>query len=146
MGTVARAVHAQGGQVTGIIPEALHNIEGVAYDATDELIVTQCMRERKTLMDSKSEAFIALPGGIGTLDEILEILTIKQLGYHQRPVVFLNTNNFYKPLIDIFEHFYTHSFAKPSMAQLYHVANTPEDALHWIENYQTPELEPKWFK
>ncbi len=93
MGAVARAVHAEGGQVYGVIPHALDRLE-VTYKASDELVVVETMRQRKALMEENADAFIALPGGFGTLEEIIEILVLKQLHYLDRPVVFLNTNNY----------------------------------------------------
>src|SRR5437867_216516 len=90
MGVLARAVHAHGGRVIGVIPDFLRAQE-VAYEEADELIVTRDLRERKAIMESRYDAFVALPGGFGTLEEILEILTLKQLATHAKPVVFLNT-------------------------------------------------------
>src|SRR5579859_4839874 len=89
MGEVARAVHAGGGRVIGVIPQTLLDLE-VGYLAADELIVTTTMRERKALMDVRADAFVALPGGFGTLEELLEILTLKQLRWHDRPVFIVN--------------------------------------------------------
>ncbi|MHB1276001.1 MAG: LOG family protein, partial [Candidatus Humimicrobiaceae bacterium] len=93
MGAVAKAVHDNKGKVIGVIPKAL-NLKGVVYKTCDELIITDGMRERKAVMDTKSDVFIALPGGYGTLDELLEIINLKQLKYHNKPIVILNINNF----------------------------------------------------
>lgn len=141
MGRLARAVHDGGGYVVGVIPEALKALEGVAYHLSDELIVTETMRERKGLIYERSEAFIALPGGYGTLEELLEILTLKQLRYHNFPLVVLNTAEFYTPLFAFFDQLVEQQFARPSSRDLYYVASTPEDALAYIEGY-TPVAVP----
>lgn len=135
MGTVARAVHAGGGRVCGVIPEALQAKEGVAYDAADELIVTQTMAERKAEMYRRADAFIALPGGFGTLEEFLEILTLRQLGYHQNPLVLVNTEGFYDTLLSFFDELEAGGFAHRRAAALYHVAATPEAALDYLGAY-----------
>ena len=90
-----------GGKVIGVIPHYLRKKE-VAYEDADELIVTKDLRERKAIMEERADAFVALPGGFGTLEEILEILTLKQLEAHGKPVVFLNTNGFFAPLLAMF--------------------------------------------
>jgi len=98
MGSVARSTQAAGGRVVGVIPEALTNME-VAYENADELIVTQTMRERKQLLDERSDAFVVLPGGFGTLEELAEIHVLKVLGYSDRPLVLVNADGFYDPLL-----------------------------------------------
>ena len=132
MGTVARAVHEHGGEVFGVIPDALRQIEGVAYEVADELIITETMQERKRLMFTRAEAFLVLPGGFGTLEEFMEVLTLRQLGYHHKPIALVNTDGFYDPLLDLFEHYYRTGFARTRYRALYHVAPTPADALDYI--------------
>ncbi|WP_457652281.1 LOG family protein [Rhodocaloribacter sp.] len=132
MGTVARAVHEHGGEVFGVIPDALRQIEGVAYEVADELIITETMQERKRLMFTRAEAFLVLPGGFGTLEEFMEVLTLRQLGYHHKPIALVNTDGFYAPLLDLFEHYYRTGFARARYRALYHVAPTPADALDHI--------------
>ncbi len=114
MGAVARAVHEHGGSVTGVIPEALTEIEGVAYDSADEMIVTDTMQERKAAMYERADAFVVLPGGFGTLEEFLEVLTLKRLGYHDRPIVLVNVEGFFDPLLELFDHFYDEGMATRS--------------------------------
>jgi uncharacterized protein (TIGR00730 family) len=94
MGECARAGHRHGGRVIGVIPEAL-NERGIVYESCDELVVTADMRTRKAAMDARSDAFIALPGGFGTIEEIMEIITLKQLRYHAKPIVILNIGGYY---------------------------------------------------
>ncbi len=129
MGAVARAVHRHGGRVFGVIPEALKSIEGVAYDLADDLVVTATMQERKALMFTEADAFLALPGGFGTLEEFTEVLTLRQLRYHDKPIVLLNADGFYAPLLALFEHFYAHGFARSRYRALYYVAESPADAI-----------------
>ena len=144
MGRLAQAVHQQGGKVVGIIPEYLNHY-GITYEAADELIVTADMRERKTLMAQRADAFIALPGGFGTIEEVLEVLTLKQLQQHSKPVVFLNIGNFYQMLLRQFEHIFKESFAKEEQRILYAVVPGAKEALDYIETYQPPTLQKKWF-
>lgn len=143
MGAVARAVHLHGGTVIGIIPQTIH-ARGIAYETADELLITRDLRERKAAMEARADAFIALPGGFGTLEEIIEVLTLKQLQTHDKPIIFLNINGFYDPLLTLFEHFYDLKFAKPSSKELYFVAQNVASAIEHIETYQPPVIENKW--
>jgi uncharacterized protein (TIGR00730 family) len=103
MGTVARAVHDHGGEITGVIPEFLKAQERMFTDA-DEIIVTKDMHERKGLMFDRADAFVALPGGVGTLEEVVEQLTWAQLGRHKKPILFANIAGFWDPLIAMLDH------------------------------------------
>jgi len=104
MGVVAKTVFVLGGDVTGVLPEAL-NLASVRQEVVEtKLIVVPTMHERKATMYSLADAFIALPGGIGTFEEFLEVLTWLQLGYHHKPVALLNTAGFYDPLLHLFQH------------------------------------------
>ena len=133
MGAVARAVHEGGGRVVGAIPERLKRIEGVAYEWADELVVTATMQERKAVLFTRADAFLVLPGGFGTLEELLEVLTLRTLGYHDKPIALVNTAGFYRPLLDLFEHVYAGRFARERVRALYHVADTPEGALDYLD-------------
>ncbi|HHV59836.1 MAG TPA: TIGR00730 family Rossman fold protein [Clostridiaceae bacterium] len=143
MGAVAEAVHNNNGKVIGVIPEAL-NVKGIVYESCDELIITKDMRTRKAKMDSLSEAFIALPGGYGTLEELLEIITLKQLHYHCKPIVILNINNFYDKLIEFFEQIITLKFAKRECSTLYFTTNDIKEALDYIDSYTPSMPSSKW--
>jgi uncharacterized protein (TIGR00730 family) len=134
MGATARAVHQECGTVIGVIPKSL-NRRNVVYEYCDELIVTEEMRTRKAIMDQRSNAFIALPGGYGTMEELLEIITLKQLHYHQKPVVIFNTTGFYDQLLGQFEQIIKLDFAKPDCRELYHVTNSVPEALAYIDSY-----------
>lgn len=143
MGATATAVHQNGGTVIGVIPEAL-NQKGVVYETCDELIVTEDMRKRKSVMDARSDAFIALPGGYGTLEELLEIITLKQLKYHNKAIVIINENGFYDDLLKQFDRIIREQYAKPENSLLYHVTSDISDALHYISVYKPIELKDKW--
>jgi uncharacterized protein (TIGR00730 family) len=103
MGTLARAVHDHGGEVVGIIPQFLKSEERMFADA-DELVVTSGMHERKWLMFERADAFVALPGGVGTLEELVEQLTWAQLGRHRKPILLANIAGFWDPLLAMFDH------------------------------------------
>jgi len=143
MGVLARAVHESGGHVIGVIPERLRGLE-LAYEAADELIVTRDLRDRKAIMEDRADAFIALPGGFGTLEEIIEVMVLKQLWYHEKPLVFMNVRSFYDKLIAFFDHLVTEQFIPASHQSLYHVCNTPEQAITYLDTYETMTPEQKW--
>ncbi len=142
MGAVAQATQDAGGRVTGIIPEKLQFLEN---GAVDELIVSNGLRDRKHEMEIRADAFIALPGGFGTLEEVLEILTLKQLNYHDKPIVFIDTDGFYTDLKGMFQRIYEDRFTKKQYQNFYHFAADPEEAMSYIENYTPPEFVKKWF-
>ncbi|MCC6579458.1 MAG: TIGR00730 family Rossman fold protein [Phycisphaeraceae bacterium] len=132
MGQLARTVHQHGGKVLGVIPDALVSDE-VAYRQADELIVTPDMRQRKDVMDKRSDAFITLPGGFGTLEELSEAITHRILGYHGKPIAIVNTAGFYDPLIALFDHFIEQSFAKPKHRDVYRIVPDAAAALAYVE-------------
>jgi hypothetical protein len=142
MGEVARAVHEAGGRVVGVIPEALM---AQHYRQADETIVTADMRERKATMESRADAFIGLPGGFGTLEEVLEILTLKQLRYHNKAIVLANIEGYYSHLAAMFEHLYEHRFSKSDYRALYYVTSSIIDALTYIEAYVPTDLPDKLY-
>jgi uncharacterized protein (TIGR00730 family) len=144
MGAVARAVHQHGGKVVGVIPQSLQDKE-VGYNDADELIITKDLRDRKAIMETRAEAFVALPGGFGTLEEVFEILTLKQLQFHLKPIVLMNTNGFYDHFVRLCEHIYHERFAKPDSRQLYHIAPDAASVFSYLETYQPPQLQNKWF-
>ncbi len=112
MGAVAAGVLSAGGHVTGIIPEFLVDMEATRHSLgqLNELIITKDMHERKHAMFERSDAFVTLPGGIGTLEEIVEIMTWGQLGRHAKPMVFANVNDFWKPMLELVDHMATSGF------------------------------------
>ncbi|WP_297582165.1 TIGR00730 family Rossman fold protein [Roseibium sp.] len=133
MGTVANAALESGGDVTGIIPRFLEKRE-VMLDTLEDLIITKDMHERKHLMFQKSDAFIALPGGIGTLEEAVEMMTWAQLGQHKKPVLLANINGFWSPLLELFDHMRAQGYIRPETEIPYLVANKIEDILPMLSN------------
>ena len=137
MGAIARATHEKGGRVLGVIPEFFRDKDkNFEYSKADELIIVETMRIRKAVMDERADAFIALPGGIGTLEEVIEILSMKQLGLTEKPLVFVNTNNFYDGLIFNLQNMVELKFAKSSTLELFAVCPDPLSALEFIFSYQ----------
>ncbi|MEQ8738767.1 MAG: TIGR00730 family Rossman fold protein, partial [Hoeflea sp.] len=118
MGAVARAVLAGGGRVTGIIPKFLTEVE-VEFNEVSELVVTDSMHARKQLMFERSQAFVALPGGVGTVEETIEMLTWAQLGRHSRPIVIANIDGFWDPLNELLDHFIKAGFARSDIRRIY---------------------------
>ncbi|MTI43525.1 hypothetical protein JM93_01887 [Roseibium hamelinense] len=128
MGTVAKAALEVGGQVTGIIPHFLEKRE-VMLSSLEDLIVTSDMHKRKQMMFERSDAFIALPGGIGTLEEAVEMMTWAQLGQHKKPIVLANINGFWSPLLELIEHMRAQGFIRPETEVPYLVAKRVEDTI-----------------
>lgn len=128
MGITARSVMDAGGHVTGIIPQFLKERE-VMLDTAHELIVTHDMHERKRLMFERSDAFVALPGGIGTLEELVEMMTWAQLGRHRKPVLIANINGFWDPLIALLRHMADAGFIRSGFEVNYVVSDSAEDIL-----------------
>ncbi len=125
MGEVARSALGAGGQVTGIIPEFLGAKEKMLKDV-DELIVVDDMHVRKRLMFERSDAFVALPGGIGTLEELVEQLTWSQLGQHTKPIVVANIGGFWTPFLDLLAHMKGETFIRPGLDVHFAVVETAE--------------------
>ena len=123
MGAVARSVHEHGGHVVGVIPEFLHARE-LAFKGADEMVVTPDMHERKRIMFERADAFVALPGGIGTLEELIEQLTWAQLGRHKKPILFANINGFWEPLVELLDHMKEHGFIHSDLFFDYLLAET----------------------
>jgi uncharacterized protein (TIGR00730 family) len=145
MGALARSVHRNNGCVIGVIPKFLMERE-VVYKESNELIITADMRERKKTMEDLADAFIGMPGGFGTLEEMLEIITLKQLKQHNKAIIFMNVNNYYSHLSAVFDCMFEQNFAKPVYKELYCFLNNAIDAITHIENYSSVELESKWYK
>jgi cytokinin riboside 5'-monophosphate phosphoribohydrolase len=145
MGAVARSVKQSGGRVIGVIPEFM-KVRELAYDEADELVTVITMRERKLLMETRADAFVALPGGWGTLEEIMEILTLRQLDVVRKPCVFLNQDGFYDPLLQLFERMLAEKFFKPANMDLFRVAPTVQAVFSEIDAAPETPGESKWFE
>ncbi len=131
MRSVADAVLENGGEVTGVIPRFMVE-QGWHHTGLTELVEVESMHERKQLMADMSDAVIALPGGCGTLEELLEIITWKQLGLYLNPIVILNTNGFFDPLLEMLERAIDENFMRRQHGDIWHVAATPEEAVRLI--------------
>ncbi|MCT9932611.1 TIGR00730 family Rossman fold protein [Planotetraspora sp. A-T 1434] len=140
MGEVARAVRDGGGHTVGVIPQALVDIE-IADTDSGELIVTADMRERKGVMDARSDAFLVLPGGIGTLEELFEIWTSRVLGLHERPLVVLDPWGLYAPLRELVEGMYDQGFTRANVFDAISWTTTVEEAFELLEK-AAPHLRP----
>lgn len=141
MGAVTDGVLQNGGKVIGIIPRFMIN-EGWVHASLTEVIATEDMHTRKQLMAKKSDACIALPGGIGTLEELLEIITWKQLGLYVKPIVILNINGYYDDLLAMLQKAENENFMRPEHGNIWQVAYSPEEALNLIMNYQEWHINP----
>jgi len=128
MGVVADAAMAAGGRVTGLIPERLLNWE-VGHRGISELIVTDNMFDRKDRMIEKSDAFAILPGGLGTLDELFEVLTLRQLGYHQKPIILINVDGFWDPLNALIRQVVDQGFAGADTYPMIHCVDDADAVL-----------------
>jgi uncharacterized protein (TIGR00730 family) len=142
MGTVADAAMAEGGRVVGIIPSALMPAE-VAHRGITELVEVASMHERKAAMIARSDGFIALPGGFGTLEEVAEVLTWAQLGLHDKPIGLLNVDGFYDNLLAFFDRCIGDGVLKQKNRDLLVVETTPAALVSTMEQHQ-PTHEPKW--
>jgi uncharacterized protein (TIGR00730 family) len=130
MGEVARAAQGAGAQIQGILPAFLQSLESSAPISPEErLIVTPHLQERKVIMLQMSDAFIVLPGGIGTFDEFFEVAAEAQLGVHKKPIIVVNVAGFFDPLDTMLRGIIEQGFAKPIIRELYHLAEGPEAAL-----------------
>jgi uncharacterized protein (TIGR00730 family) len=143
MGTLARAVKAAGGRVVGVIPEFMRDRE-LAYEGADEMVTVSSMAERKQAMIARAGGFLAIPGGVGTLDEIAEVLTLRVLGKVDRPAVFLNHDGYYDDLLRFFDRMIRERFLSEDLRGLYAVASTPFEIWPALESPPTLEVAPLW--
>jgi len=131
MGVLSETVYKNGGMITGVIPQRLKDM-GFAYKNANEMIVTDGMRERKAIMEERADAFIGLPGGFGTIEEMLEIITLKQLEMHEKPIVFLNVCGFFNGLLKQFESGYKESIIDEEYRTLYYITDSVSEALDYV--------------
>jgi hypothetical protein len=140
MGVIARSMLSAGGEVVGVIPQALLDVEVGLRDAT-ELIVTDTLRERKAIMDERADVFVAMPGGFGTFEELLEVLTLRQLHYHDKPIILLNLNGYYNPLLRLFEHALEEGYISQRQLQLYEDVGSVSEAIDLLERWKAQHPE-----
>ena len=143
MGAVTDGTLDAGGEVTGVIPKFMVD-NGWCYDRLEDVVITADMHQRKQMMSEMADAVIALPGGVGTFEELLETLTWCQLGLVKVPVIILNTLGYYDHLLAMLTHAIDEGFMKPSHSQLWQVAATPAEAIALLENNQAVEIESKY--
>lgn len=144
MGTLADSVLATGGSVKGIIPRFMFE-EGWYHPNLSDLVLTDSMHERKTLMAESADAVIAMPGGCGTMEELLEIITWKQLGLYFNPIVILNVNGYYDPLIQMLHLAVEKTFMRPEHADMWMVAQTPQEAVEMLYSATQISENPRKF-
>lgn len=132
MGAAARGMHKGGGKIIGVTPHFMHTLEPVS-DLCTELIATETMAERKTIMEEKADAFIITPGGLGTLDEFFQILTLKILGRHDKPIILYNINGYWDSLLGVIGSYILKSFISPEVANDFSICETPESVFQVIE-------------
>jgi len=142
MRTVSDSILQAGGTVTGVIPRFMVE-RGWVYPALPEIIEVETMHERKQIMADMADAAIALPGGFGTMEELLEIITWKQLGLYPKPIVILNTNRYYDIFLNMIQHAIDQHFIHPQHALLWKLADTPEEAIDMLFTKDTFEYIPK---
>ncbi len=142
MGAVTDGTLDAGGEVTGVIPKFMVD-NGWCYDRLMDVVVTADMHQRKQMMSNMADAVIALPGGVGTLEELLETLTWRQLGLVKVPIIILNTLGYYDPLLAMLRHAIDEGFMKPSHSQLWQVAATPADAVALLDDNSPVAFESK---
>ncbi len=142
MGEIADAVLDSGGKVIGVIPKFLATRELLHTGLTDT-IITEDMHSRKAIMAELADAFIALPGGLGTFEELFEVITWAQLGVHQKPIGLLNVAGFYDPVLNLIEHAIELGFVKPEHRDLLEAAESSGELLKLLQSKKMPEL-PKW--
>ncbi|MGH8014235.1 MAG: TIGR00730 family Rossman fold protein [Candidatus Binataceae bacterium] len=142
MGEIARAVSARGGEVIGVIPRSLMRKE-VAYEELADLRVVESMHERKAVMADLADGFVAMPGGLGTLEELFEVVTWAQLGLHRKPCGIFNVNGYYDRLLAFLDHAVDQKFLKDVHRAMLMVEQSPERLLQRFETYVSPTTD-KW--
>jgi uncharacterized protein (TIGR00730 family) len=139
MGVLADAVLARGGRVIGIIPEHLQTLE-VGHDGISELRIVSSMHERKQLMFELADGFVVLPGGLGTLDETLEMVTWSQLGLHDKPIVLVDQGGYWRPLIDLLDAMVGAGFVRPENTAILEVVNDVDQVLGTLAAAPAPRI------
>jgi uncharacterized protein (TIGR00730 family) len=140
MGAVANAVMKQGGKVTGVFPESLKNIEN-EHQSLTEIIMVETMHQRKELMYQRSSAFVILPGGFGTMDEMFEILTWRQLKLHDKPIIIMNNQGYWNNLVALMNEIIAKGFAKPEVSSYFQVVDDLESLMEAIEAAENRRLQ-----
>lgn len=140
MGALARGADSKNGEITSVAP-SFFDVDGVLYEWCSEYIYTDTMRERKQIMEDRSDAFIVTPGGIGTFEEFFEILTLRQLDRHRKPIAVYNIDGYYDPMIAMMENAIERKFLNAGNSALYFVSDRVEEILDYIENPERAETD-----
>ena len=140
MGAVARGMTRGGGEIIGVAPR-FFDVDGVLYPHCTEFVYTETMRERKAIMEERADAFIMTPGGIGTLEEFYEIATLRQLGRHNKPIAMLNTKDYYRPILEMWEQAISHGFMTAACRELFTMFSEPAPLLDALEQAQGKTLD-----
>jgi uncharacterized protein (TIGR00730 family) len=143
MGAVSIGARERGGKVVGIILQKFVDM-GVSDVEVREMYAVEDMRSRKQRLEEAGDAYIALPGGFGTFEEITEMISFKQLGFHNKPIIMLNVNGYFDPIIKQFELGFEERFIEPRFRQVYRVVENPQDAIEAIKNYRPLEFDLKY--
>ncbi len=139
MGVIADNALKNGSEVIGVIPERIASF-GLENHKLAKVIITKDMRERKATMEKNADIFVAAPGGFGTFEEIFEILVAKQLGYHNKPIIFFNFDGYYDNLFEMFKTVYENKFAREETKSLYFIAHTISEMFNYINTYAPKEF------
>lgn len=142
MGRLADAAISTGGRVTGVIPQHLIQAE-VGHAHVTHLVVTKSMHQRKAAMFRRSDAFVILPGGPGTLDEFFEILTWRQLRLHDKPIILVDLDGYWRPLINMIEHIIEHGYARRGFRRLFAIVDSIADVLPALHRAHRPRVKPR---
>lgn len=145
MGAAARGAKEKNGEIVGIAP-SFFKVDGSLFDGCTEFIYTDNMRQRKELLETRSDAFIVTPGGAGTYDEFFEIFTLRQLSRHTKAIAILNINGYFNPLIELLDNAIEKNFMTEANRELYFVSESIEETLDYIENYVPVEMALNEFK
>lgn len=140
MGAAASGVVEGGGSVIGVAPN-FFNVDGVLFDKCEEMIYTETMRERKRIMEEKAEAFIIVPGGLGTFDELFEIMTLKQLGQHEKPMAIYNINGYYNAFEKLLDVAVEGKFMTKKSKEICPLFDDIDELLNYIENYDAEDYD-----
>ncbi|MBO7571256.1 MAG: TIGR00730 family Rossman fold protein [Bacteroidales bacterium] len=146
MGAMMRGAYEQGGaKIIGVVPEKLHR-EGIVSDEMQKLVITDDMKERKSYLREHADSFAIMPGAFGTMDEMFEILTLKQLKYHNKAIVILNFNHFFDDMLRQMDKFFDEGFTISNYRTTYYVCETPEEAVEYLKNYKPTHIYDKYLK
>ena len=143
MNSIAIAMKRHKGKIVSVIPDFFKD-QGLGFQDSDEMIVTKTMQKRMEIMMQRGDAFIALPGGFGTLEEITEVLTQRYLKKHKNPILLMNYDGFYDPLMEFFEHIISEKLASALIKKLYKTATNNQQAIDYLETYEPFDWDGKW--